>query len=89
MITRRKRRTGLVALLGGVVGVAFVAHEHWMTQAVGFLVGSIGMLSLYLLLYVLSSTRNRNWSSRAGSSDDRDLSAYRIDRIWMDDGKPW
>lgn len=87
-------RVLIATAIGGVAGFAFVWNDDWFTQLVGFLVGAIGMIFTYIAMrfcveqYLHKSLLERTDHTRT-TSDDYDQRAYRIERIFMDDGKPW
>jgi len=85
----------LIAIaIGGMSGVAIVWKDDRFTQFVGFLVGAIGLSFVYIALCLFA----RLFAGKAfftstdplkASADDYEQRAYRIERVFMDDGKPW
>lgn len=79
--------------LGGLVGIAFVLRDDWFTQ---FVAGVIGAATAWLAYQVIRLCRRGDWPCHIARSEmkdcpgrDADLSAYRVERVFMDDGKPW
>ena len=80
--------------IGGVAGVAFVPADDLFTQVVGCLSGCACMSIAYVVLEIFvgrvrrTSFPSSRWRAPTGH-DDYDERAYRIERNFMDDGKPW
>lgn len=89
-------RTSWVALavvVGGAAGIAIVASDDWLTKFAGFAIGCMAALGICLFLScAVSIARCRSRKSHNGpvhSWDDYTDRAYKIERTFMDDGKPW
>ena len=90
----RTSRLLIPVALGAVAGVAFVPTEDPFTQVVGSLSGCAFMIIAYVVLKIFVGRVRRTSfpSSRLRvptGQDDYDQRAYRIERTFMDDGKPW
>jgi hypothetical protein len=76
-----------------MAGSAVVANDDWFTQLVGFATGCMAALGIYLVLRQV--VRRVPRGSPAASTrplsawDDYGVRAYKIERTFMDDGKPW
>lgn len=92
-------RTSLAAfamVLGGLAGVALVAHDVFFTRLVGFSAGCITGLCVFLVVAFFARMLSRQSAKAATwrSMEWNDLNefnedAYRIERIFLDDGKLW
>jgi hypothetical protein len=83
----------LAVVVGGMAGTAVVANDDWFTQLVGFSTGCIAALCICLAFrYIVRAIPRHSRAARTpklSAWDDYDEQAYKVERTFMDDGKPW
>lgn len=95
MVKLHTSRALVAATIGAVAGSAFVIRSDWITLVIGAVLGCVLTLCAYgvlefclrLQLRTRSALGQRTWNMKPW--DDYDQHAYRVERIFLDDGKPW
>ena len=87
-------KSAVAAGIGITAGVFIVPYEDWSTKLVGAVVGGVLFVMVFLCLSLVARCRYRadgppRSKRRVGQWDDFDDEAYRVERVFMDDGKPW
>lgn len=93
MAISRTSWASLAMVVGGIAGTAVVANDDSFTLLVGFATGCMAALGIYLVLrQVVRRVPRRSPAActrQLSAWDDYDERAYKIERTFMDDGKPW
>jgi len=89
----RARRVLMAMTVGGIAGVAFVFNDDWFTQFIGAVLGCVCMFVAYAVFDFCAAWYERSTPSSLRRyqvyRNEYDQDTFRIERIFMDDGKPW